>query len=61
LTAEDLKDLGVRIGYRRKLLNAIATLCADANAKVPAPEALGGFIADPGRPSNFTRIANGSP
>ena len=34
LTAEDLKDLGVVIvGHRRKLLNAIAALRADANAK----------------------------
>jgi SAM domain (Sterile alpha motif) len=33
LTAEDLKDLGVRIvGHRRKLLDAIAALRADANA-----------------------------
>ena len=36
LTAEDLKDLGVDIvGHRRKLLNAIALLRADANAKAP--------------------------
>ncbi len=34
LTAEDLKDLGVGIvGHRRKLLDAIAVLRADANAK----------------------------
>jgi len=34
LTAEDLKDLGVVIvGHRRKLLNAIAALRADADAK----------------------------
>src|SRR5215510_1904073 len=34
LTAEDLKDLGVCIvGHRRKLLNAIAALRAEANAK----------------------------
>jgi hypothetical protein len=33
LTAEDLKDLGVGIvGHRRKLLDAIAALHADANA-----------------------------
>ena len=33
LTAEDLKDLGVSIvGHRRKLLDAIAALRADANA-----------------------------
>jgi class 3 adenylate cyclase/predicted ATPase len=36
LTAEDLKDLGVGIiGHRRKLLDAITALRADANAKVP--------------------------
>ena len=35
LTAEDLKDLGVTIvGHRRKLLDAIAALCA---ASRPAP------------------------
>jgi class 3 adenylate cyclase len=40
LTAEDLKDLGVDIvGHRRKLLNAIAPLRADENAKAPPPEA----------------------
>src|SRR6516164_781941 len=34
LTAEDLKDLGVGIvGHRRKLLDAIAALSADASAK----------------------------
>jgi class 3 adenylate cyclase/predicted ATPase len=37
LTAEDLKDLGVGIvGHRRKLLDAIATLRADAD-KTPPP------------------------
>jgi hypothetical protein len=36
LTAEDLKDLGVGIvGHRRKLLDAIAALRADASAKAP--------------------------
>jgi class 3 adenylate cyclase/predicted ATPase len=40
LTAEDLKDMGVGIvGHRRMLLDAIAALCADANAKVSSPEA----------------------
>jgi hypothetical protein len=40
LTAEDLKDLGVDvIGHRRKLLNAISALRADAHAKVPPPAA----------------------
>jgi hypothetical protein len=40
VTAEDLKDLGVDIvGHRRKLLNAIALLRADANAKAPLAEA----------------------
>ena len=33
LTAEDLKELGVSaLGHRRKLLDAIAALCADSNA-----------------------------
>ena len=37
LTAEDLKDLGVGIvGHRRKLLDAIAALRADAGAKAAA-------------------------
>src|SRR5207253_1432377 len=41
LTAEDLKDLGVDIvGHRRKLLDAIAALRADASAKAPLPYAL---------------------
>jgi hypothetical protein len=38
LTAEDLKDLGVGlVGHRRKLLDAIAALHADANTKAPYP------------------------
>jgi class 3 adenylate cyclase/tetratricopeptide (TPR) repeat protein len=41
LTAEDLKDLGVGIvGHRRKLLDAIAVLRADASAKAPPPKGL---------------------
>ena len=41
LTADDLKDLGIGIvGHRRKLLDAIAALRADANAQVPPPDAL---------------------
>src|SRR6266480_6661329 len=41
LTADDLKDLGIGIvGHRRKLLNAIAALRADANTKVPLPDTL---------------------
>jgi class 3 adenylate cyclase/predicted ATPase len=40
LTAEDLKDLGVGIvGHRRKLLDAIATLRADGDAKATPPRA----------------------
>src|SRR5271170_8027757 len=40
LSAEDLKDLGVGIvGHRRKLLDAIAALRIDANAKGPLAEA----------------------
>jgi SAM domain (Sterile alpha motif)/Adenylate and Guanylate cyclase catalytic domain len=38
LTAEDLKDLGVGlVGHRRALLDAIAAMRADLNAKVPSP------------------------
>jgi class 3 adenylate cyclase/predicted ATPase len=41
LTAEDLKDLGVGlVGHRRMLLDAIAALGGDANAKEPLSEAL---------------------
>jgi class 3 adenylate cyclase len=37
LTAEDLKDLGIGfVGHRRKLLDAIVLLRADANAKAPS-------------------------
>ena len=40
LTAEDLKDLGVGIvGHRRKLLDAIAALHSEAEAKAALPEA----------------------
>ena len=40
LTADDLKDLGIGIvGHRRKLLDAIAALRADANTK-PLPDPL---------------------
>src|SRR5438270_12914373 len=39
LTAEDLKDLGVGIvGHRRKLLDAIAVLRAEANAPTPVSD-----------------------
>ena len=41
LTAEDLKELGVGIvGHRRTLLDAIAVLRADANAKALPSDAL---------------------
>ena len=41
LTAEDLKDLGVgAVGHRRKLLDAIAALRAEASAKAPPQDAL---------------------
>ena len=41
LTAEDLKDLGVSIvGHRRKILDGIASLRADASLKAPPPTAL---------------------
>src|SRR5215475_10353997 len=40
LTAEDLKDLGVGfVGDRRKLLNAIAALRAEASAPTPLSDA----------------------
>jgi class 3 adenylate cyclase len=40
LTAEDLKDLGVgMVGHRRTLLDAIALLRPEADAKAPPPEA----------------------
>jgi SAM domain (Sterile alpha motif) len=41
LTAEDLKELGVdAVGHRRKLLNAIAALRADADVKAASPDDL---------------------
>jgi SAM domain (Sterile alpha motif)/Adenylate and Guanylate cyclase catalytic domain len=44
LTAEDLKDLGIgSIGHRRKLIDAIALLRADATTKAPPPEAPSGL------------------
>ena len=40
LTAEDLKELGVAsLGHRRKLLDAIAVLRADASGKAPSADA----------------------
>jgi class 3 adenylate cyclase len=40
VTAEDLKDLGVDIvGHRRKLLNAISAMRAEAHANAPPPAA----------------------
>src|SRR5438067_4176455 len=40
LTAEDLKDLGVGfVGHRRKLLDAIAVLRAEASAPTPVSDA----------------------
>jgi len=40
LTAEDLKELGVGpVRHRRKLLDAIADLRADAKANAPLPTA----------------------
>src|SRR4026208_1460045 len=41
LTVDVLTDWGlVVVGHRRKLLNAIAALRADANTKVPLPDTL---------------------
>ena len=46
LTAEDLKDLGVvSVGHRRKLLDAIAALRADAEATAPSAAAPSGASA----------------
>ena len=39
LTDQDLKDLGVSLGHRRKLLDAIAALRVDGNAKAPPSDA----------------------
>jgi hypothetical protein len=40
LTVEDLKELSVSgVGHRRKLLDAIAALCADANTKAATSDA----------------------
>ena len=53
LTADDLKDLGVGfVGHRRKLLNAIAALRADANTKVPVMKRNGQLIG-----VDFARLA----
>jgi len=39
LTAEDLRELGVAsLGHRRKLLDAIAALRADASGKAPSAD-----------------------
>jgi hypothetical protein len=39
LTAEDVKELGVRlVGHRRKLLDAIAKLRTEENAKAASPD-----------------------
>jgi class 3 adenylate cyclase/predicted ATPase len=48
LTVEDLKDLGVNIvGHRRKLLDAISALKADANAKTAAPSLISPIFPSP--------------
>jgi hypothetical protein len=48
LTHETLKEIGVTaVGHRLKLLDAIAALRADANAKPPPPEALSTFAKPP--------------
>src|ERR1700746_3683307 len=40
LTAEDLKDLGIgMVGHRRMLLDAIAAMRAETNAKTAPPDA----------------------
>jgi hypothetical protein len=56
LTAEDLKDLGVGlVGHRRKLLDAIGALRADASTKAPSPHALQKPTAPPRRTLNAAR------
>jgi hypothetical protein len=51
LTAEDLKDLGIgSIGHRRKLLDAVALLCAEMTTKAPLPEA----PSTPSKPAHDT-------
>jgi hypothetical protein len=48
LTAEDLKELGVAaLGHRRKLLDAIAALRADANASPATSPGLAAVDASP--------------
>src|SRR5215472_15948150 len=48
LTAEDLKDLGVSIvGHRRKILDAIAALRADASPTAPDAPAPSGTPSIP--------------
>src|SRR5262252_7515041 len=48
LMADDLKDLGVGVvGHRRKLLNAIAALRADANTKAPLTDTLPTIVRSP--------------
>jgi hypothetical protein len=48
LTQEDLKEIGVGpVGHRRKLLDAIAQLRGDTNAKAPPPEAPTTFAKHP--------------
>jgi class 3 adenylate cyclase len=52
LTAEDLKELGVAaLGHRRKLLDAIAALRADANGDAPSPDV---SHTSPSSPSNVS-------
>jgi len=54
LTADDLKEMGVGpIGHRRKLLDAIAKLRADGNAKATSPAPLP--IIDKSRPETAER------
>ena len=58
LTAEDLKELGVGIlGHRRKLLDAIAALRADANAKAPVRECLKHLLRSSHRGNRATGYA----
>src|SRR5262249_858130 len=48
LTVADLKDLGVGVvGHRRKVLNVIAALRADANTKLPLPDTLPTLVSSP--------------
>ena len=56
LTAEDLKELGVGfVGHRRKLLDAIAALRAEAGAPAPPSDAPPEVAKPPRTPPSAVR------